>query len=67
MNEDLKQCLIAIAFIGACYASIYLFYYASKYLGYINQHIKMDNDSPTIAVTIYLINVLILIAYYIFI
>lgn len=35
MNEDLKQCLIAIAFIGACYSSIYLFYYVSKYLNYI--------------------------------
>ena len=35
MNEDLKQCLLAIAFIGAVYSSMYLFYYASKYLGYI--------------------------------
>jgi len=36
MNEDLKQCLLAILFIGACYASMYLFYYVSKYLDLIN-------------------------------
>ena len=35
MNEDLKQCLLAIGVIAAAYASMYLFYYASKYLGYI--------------------------------
>ena len=36
MNEDFKQCLLAILFIAACYASIYLFYYVSKYLDYIS-------------------------------
>ena len=36
MNEDLKQCLLAIAFIGAVYSSMYLFYYVSKYLDLIN-------------------------------
>jgi hypothetical protein len=36
MNEDLKQCLLAIGVIAACYASMYLFYYVSKYLDYIN-------------------------------
>jgi len=36
MNNDLKQCLLAILFIAACYASIYLFYYVSKYLDLIN-------------------------------
>ena len=35
MNEDLKQCLLAIALIAAAYASMYLFYYVSKYLNYI--------------------------------
>ena len=65
MNKELKDCLLAIGVIAAVYSSMYLFYYASKYLGYIYQRIKMDNDTPTIAVIIYLINVLILIAYYI--
>jgi hypothetical protein len=35
MNEDLKQCLIAIALIAVAYSSIYLFYYVSKYFNYI--------------------------------
>jgi len=35
MNNDLKQCLLAIALIGAVYSSMYLFYYVSKYLNYI--------------------------------
>ena len=65
MNKELRDCLLAIGVIAAIYSSIYLFYYASKYLGYIYQRIKMDNDTPKIAVIIYLINVLILIAYYI--
>ena len=67
MNKELRDCLLAIGVIAAIYSSIYLFYYASKYLGYIYQRIKMDNDTPKIAVIIYLINVLILIAYYIYI
>ena len=65
MNKELRDCLLAIGVIAAIYSSIYLFYYASKYLGYIYQRIKMENDTPKIAVIIYLINVLILIAYYI--
>jgi len=36
MNEDLKQCLLAIALIAAAYSSMYLFYYVSKYLDLIN-------------------------------
>jgi hypothetical protein len=35
MNEDLKQCLIAIGVIAAAYSSMYLFYYVSKYFNYI--------------------------------
>jgi hypothetical protein len=35
MSEDTKQCIIAILFICACYGSIYLFYYVSKYFNYI--------------------------------
>ena len=35
MNNDLKQCLLAIGVIAVAYSSMYLFYYASKYLGYI--------------------------------
>ena len=36
MNEDLKQCLLAIGVIAVAYASMYLFYYVSKYLDLIN-------------------------------
>jgi hypothetical protein len=36
MNEDLKQCLLAIGVIAVAYSSMYLFYYVSKYLDYIN-------------------------------
>ena len=36
MNEDLKQCLLAIGVIAATYSSMYLFYYVSKYLDLIN-------------------------------
>jgi len=36
MNEDLKQCLLAIGVIAAIYSSMYLFYYVSKYLDLIN-------------------------------
>jgi len=36
MNKEFKQCLLAIGVIAGIYSSIYLFYYASKYLGYIN-------------------------------
>jgi len=36
MNEDLKQCLLAIGVIAAVYSSMYLFYYVSKYLDLIN-------------------------------
>ena len=35
MNKELKDCLLAIGVIAAVYSSMYLFYYASKYLGYI--------------------------------
>lgn len=35
MNNDFKQCLLAISLIAAAYSAIYLFYYLSKYLGYI--------------------------------
>ena len=64
MNKELRDCLLAIGVIAAIYSSMYLFYYASKYLGYIYQRIKMDNNTPTIAVIIYLINILILLIYY---
>ena len=36
MNNDLKQCLLAIGVIAAIYSSMYLFYYVSKYLDLIN-------------------------------
>ena len=36
MNNELKQCLLAIGVIAAAYSSMYLFYYVSKYLNYIN-------------------------------
>ena len=36
MNNDLKQCLLAIGVIAAVYSSMYLFYYVSKYLDLIN-------------------------------
>jgi len=36
MNNDLKQCLLAIGIIAAVYSSMYLFYYVSKYLDLIN-------------------------------
>jgi len=36
MNNDLKQCLLAIGMIALIYSSIYLFYYVSKYLDLIN-------------------------------
>ena len=35
MNKELRDCLLAIGVIAAVYSSMYLFYYASKYLGYI--------------------------------
>ena len=35
MNKEFKDCLLAIVVIAAIYSSMYLFYYASKYLGYI--------------------------------
>jgi hypothetical protein len=35
MNNDLKQCLLAIGVIAVAYSSMYLFYYVSKYLNYI--------------------------------
>jgi len=35
MNEDLKQCLLAIGVIAVAYSFMYLFYYVSKYLNYI--------------------------------
>lgn len=35
MNKELKQCLLALSVIAAVYSAMYLFYYASKYLGYI--------------------------------
>ena len=35
MNKELKDCLLAISIIAAVYSSIYVFYYLSKYLGYI--------------------------------
>ena len=35
MNKELRDCLLAIAFIGAVYSSMYLFYYVGKYLNYI--------------------------------
>jgi len=35
MNNELKQCLLAIGVIAAAYSSMYLFYYVSKYLNYI--------------------------------
>ena len=41
MNKELKDCLLALSVIAAVYSSMYLFYYASKYLGYIYQRIKM--------------------------
>lgn len=35
MNNELKQCLLAIGVIAVAYSSMYLFYYVSKYLNYI--------------------------------
>ena len=35
MNKEFKDCLLAIVVIATIYSSMYLFYYASKYLGYI--------------------------------